>query len=419
MTDPDSPTQITNEPFAAVRIPEYRMLMLGRFAFVISIRMLSTVVGWWVYQLTKDPLAIGLIGLSEVVPALSLALYSGHKVDISDKKILLLKGIIGYFLLGFVLYFLSTGAGHNILGKHRITWFIYMVFFCNGILRSFTGPAMNSMIAFIVPRNILQNATTWNQATWLSASVTGHALGGFLIAFIGISNTLLVITGMLFTSLIFLSRLKPKPPQNLNKEQTTWQSVMEGLQFVYRTKALFGAMAVDMFAVLFGGAVAMIPVYATDILKIGPVGFGWLNAASDIGAIIIVITLTLMPLRRAQGKKMLLAVAGFGMCIIMFGLSKLFWLSFSVLLISGILDGISVVVRGTVMQLLTPDPMRGRVSSVSGMFILSSNELGQFESGGMAKILGVVPSVVFGGCMTLAVVITTWFKAPTLRKFEY
>ena len=278
---------------------------------------------------------------------------------------------------------------------------------------------MSSMIAFVVPRDLLQNATTWNQGTWLSASVSGHAVGGFLIALIGISNTFLVVCGLIAIGFFFFARLKPKPPQHLNAEQNTWQSVLDGLKFVYRTKALLGAMAVDMFAVLFGGAVAMVPVYASDILKIGPMGFGWLNAAVDIGAIVIVVLLTLFPMKHAQGRKMLIAVAGFGVCIILFGLSKWFWLSFAALLVAGMLDGVSVVVRGTVMQLLTPDHMRGRVSSVSGMFVLSSNELGQFESGLAAKILGVVPSVVFGGCMTLAVVITTWFKAPTLRKFDY
>ena len=411
--------QNTTDPFAAVKVPEFRNLIMGRFTFVVALRMMTTVVGWWIYQLTKDPFAIGLIGLSEVIPALSLALYSGHTVDVKDKKKIAQVTLSGYFLAALALYYLSTPHAINTLHIKHITWFIYGVFFVNGVLRSFVGPAMSSMIAFVVPRNLLQNATTWNQGTWLSASVTGHAVGGFLIAIIGISNTFLVISGLIVAGFIFFSRLKPKPPQHLNAAQKTWQSVLEGLQFVYRTKALFGAMALDMFAVLFGGAVAMVPVFASDILKVGPMGFGWLNAAADIGAITIVIILTFFPMKRAQGRKMLIAVAGFGVCIILFGLSKWFWLSFAVLLLSGFLDGVSVVVRGTVMQLLTPDHMRGRVSSVSGMFILSSNELGQFESGTAAKLLGVIPSVVFGGCMTLAVVITTWFKAPALRKFEY
>jgi MFS family permease len=392
---------------------------MGRFSFVMALRMITTVSGWWIYQLTKDPFAIGLIGLSEVIPALSLALYSGHKVDVNDKRKIALIAVAGYFFAALALYFLSIPFAEESLHIKHITWFIYGVFFVNGILRSFIGPSMTSMIAFIVPRNLLQNATTWNQGTWLSASVSGHATGGFLIALIGISNTFIVIAFLVLTGFFFFLRLKPKPPQFVNTAQNTWQSVLEGLRFVYKTKALFAAMAVDMFAVLFGGAVAMVPVFAADILKIGAIGFGWLNAATDIGAIIIVILLTLSPMKHSQGRKMLLAVAGFGICIILFGLSKWFWLSFAALLISGVLDGISVVVRGTVMQLLTPDHMRGRVSSVSGMFILSSNELGQFESGLAAKLLGVIPSVIFGGCMTLTVVITTWLKAPTLRKFEY
>ncbi len=411
--------QNISDGFAAVRIAEYRFLMTGRFAFVTAMRMLSTLVGWWIYQITKEPFAIGLVGLSEVIPALSMALYSGHQVDISDKRKLVLLSVTGYFFLALALFILSGAHAGKYADVNLITWCIYGIFFINGILRSFIGPAMNSMIAFVVPRELLQNATTWNQGTWLSASVTGHAVGGFLIALIGISNTLLFICCLVLLSFFLFTQIKPKPPQHLNTEQKTWHSVLDGLRFVFHTKALLGAMAVDMFAVLFGGAVAMVPVFAADILKVGAVGFGWLNAAADIGAIAIVILLTFFPMKHSQGRKMLIAVAGFGICIILFGLSKWFWLSFAALLISGMLDGVSVVVRGTVMQLLTPDHMRGRVSSVSGMFILSSNELGQFESGLAAKLMGVVPSVIFGGCMTLAVVVTTWFKAPTLRKFEY
>lgn len=411
--------QIVNDPFAAVRIPEYRNLMIGRFTFVMAMRMITTVVSWWIYEITGDELAIGMIGLAEVIPALSLALYSGHRVDIKDKRRLILQGITGYLLAGITLFALSTQQAQDFLHIQHITWFIYGVFFFTGILRSFVGPSFSAMLAAIVPKNLLQNATTWNQGTWLSASVTGHAVGGFLIAFIGISNTLLVVSCIILTSILFLYQLKPKPPVQTNMEKKTWESVKEGLSFVFRTKALLAAMALDMFAVLFGGAVAMIPVFAKDILKISPLAYGWLNAATDIGAISIVVILTLWPMKKAQGRKMLLAVAGFGCCIILFGQSKWFLLSFFVMLLAGILDGVSVVVRGTVMQLLTPDHMRGRVSSVSSMFVTSSNELGQFESGLMARAMGAVPSVIFGGCMTIAVVVTTWFKAPTLRKFEY
>jgi hypothetical protein len=198
-----------------------------------------------------------------------------------------------------------------------------------------------------------------------------------------------------------------------------WDSIKEGLRFVLHTKEVLGALALDLFAVLFGGAVAMIPVYARDILKVGPVGFGWLNAADDIGSICMMLALTLWPLRRRQGYILLYAVFGFGIGIILFGISKIFLLSFVALVFCGMLDGISVVIRGTIVQIKTPDFMRGRVSSVNSMFINSSNELGQFESGVAARLMGVVPSVVFGGCMTIAVVLVTWWKAPSLRKLEY
>ncbi|MBC7948193.1 MAG: MFS transporter [Chitinophagaceae bacterium] len=412
-------TQITNDPFASVRIPEFKNLMIGRFTFIVALRMMSTLVGWWVYELTGDPFAIGLIGLSEVIPAICTALYAGHVIDQSEKRKLMLRGVIFYFCAAALLLFLSTDFIELHLSNRGITISIYAVIFCTGIIRSFTGPTFSAMVANVVPRQYLQNATTWNQGSWLSASVSGHATAGFLIWKLGITGTLVVVCVMLVIAITVLSRLKPKPPMQQSGEKKTWESVKEGLRFVFQTKEILGAFTLDMFAVLFGGAVAMVPVYAKDILQVGPMGFGWLNAAVDIGAILSVISLTLYPMKKAQGKKLFLAVAGFGICIILFGISKWFLFSFVVLLVAGMLDGISVVVRGTVMQLKTPDHMRGRVSSVGSMFINSSNELGQFESGLTARLMGVVPSVVFGGVMTLLVVVITWWKAPTLRKFEY
>lgn len=408
-----------NDPFASVRIPEFRHLLAGRFLFILSLRMMTTVVGWWIYNLTNDPFAIGLIGLSEVIPAISLALYAGHVIDLSEKRKLLVTGVTLYCLASLLLFGLSGSFVASRFSPHRIAIGIYITIFCTGIVRAFAGPVFNVILASIVPKNALQNATTWNQGTWLSGSVSGHAIGGFLIAGIGINGTLGVIASLLFIALLILLQLKPKPALNKQGEKKTWESVKEGLRFVFKTKELLGALSLDMFAVLFGGAAAMVPVFARDILKVGPQGFGFLNGATDIGSICSVILLTLFPLRRKQGTKLLFAVAGFGTCIIVFALSKVFWLSFMALLFSGMLDGISVVVRGTITQLKTPDHMRGRVLSVNSMFINSSNELGQFESGVAAKLMGVVPSVVFGGCMTWLVVLTTWFKAPSLRKMEY
>lgn len=407
-----------HDPFASVRIIEFRNLLMGRFLFIMGLRMMGTLVGWWIYQLTKDPFAIGLIGLSEVIPALSFALYAGHVIDQSEKKKLLLRGMSFYLLCAVVLLGLSTSFTATRLSNTQLSYCIYFVVFCTGIIRAFTGPVFHTMLAAIVPKPILSNATTWNQGTWLTASVTGHALGGLLIGGIGNTGTLIVIVSLVVFSFFYMTLLQRKPPLE-SGEKKTWKSITEGLHFVLRTKEVMGALSLDLFAVLFGGAVAMLPAFATDILHVGSQGFGFLNAATDMGAIVSVIMLTLFPLKRKQGMILMFGVAGFGACIIIFALSKWFWLSFAALLLSGILDGFSVVIRGTILQLKTPDNMRGRVMSVNSMFINSSNELGQFESGVAARLLGVVPSVVFGGCMTILIVIITWFKAPSLRKMEY
>jgi MFS family permease len=402
-----------------MRIEEFRFLMFGRFLFIMGLRMMGTLVGWWIYELTNEPFAIGLIGLSEVIPAVSLSLYAGHIIDISEKRKLLLTGVALYFTCALFLLLLSTNFTAGQLSKHWIAFSIYIAIFFTGIFRSFTGPTFGTILSAIVPKKTIQNATTWGQGIWLGASVTGHAIVGFLIALLGNTGSLAIICTLVFAGYLCMLKLKTKPSLNEPGEKKTLESVKEGLRYVYQTKELFGALSLDLFAVLFGGAVAMIPVFAKDILKVGPIGFGWLNAASDIGSVIVIILLTVFPLKNAQGKKLLISVALFGICIIVFALSKFFWLTFAVLLISGIVDGISVVIRGTILQLKTPDNMCGRVMSVNSMFINSSNEFGQFESGVAAKMMGVVPSVVFGGCMTLLVVVITWFKAPTLKEMEY
>jgi MFS family permease len=406
-------------PLEALRIPQFRSLVIGLFIFIMGLRMMSTLVGWWIYNLTNAPLAIGIVGLSEFIPAVSLALYAGHIIDISEKRKMMLTGVGLYGIAALLLLCLSVSHEKAHMNPHWVAATIYIIIFGTGVVRSFTGPIFNVMLAQVVPKEKLQNAITWNTGVFLSASITGHAMGGFLIAGLGNSGTLVAVVLLVSLAFIILTSLKKIPPLNERGEKKTWDSVKEGLAFVFRIKELLGAVSLDLFAVLFGGATALIPVYARDILKVGARGFGFLNGASDMGAVCIVILLTVFPMRKKQGRNLLLAVAGFGTCIIIFGISKVFWLSFAVLLLSGVLDGISVVTRGTIMQLKTPDHMRGRVLSVNSMFINSSNELGQFESGIAARILGVVPSVVFGGCMTLLVVVTTWFKAPALRKMEY
>lgn len=411
---------ISNEPLKTLKIPEFRNLMAGRFLLVVSFRMLATLLGWWVYELTNNPFAIGLIGLSEVIPAVSSALYAGHIIDNTEKKRLLLICNYSYVvLIGLLamLAFYESDIHH--FSNQQITYFIYGTVFLTGFCRAFLGPLVPSMIPKVVGTEKLANAITVNQGTFLTASVTGHALGGFFIHWFDISGTLFIVLGLMISASMFFWSINRHYSENAGKQIAVLDSMKEGLQYIYRTREVLGAMILDMFAVLFGGAVAMIPVFARDILKVGSQGFGFLNAASDIGAMLIIITLSFIPLRKNQGKILLVAVAGFGICIIGFGLSKWYWLSFFFLVLSGILDGISVVIRGTIVQLKTPEHLRGRVLSVNSIFIMSSNELGQFESGVAAKLLGVVRSVVFGGSMTLLIALTVAKKFPKLRKMQY
>jgi len=401
-----------------LHIREYRSFIIARFFYVMALRMVTTIIGWRIYEITHNPFAIGLIGLSEFLPAFCLALYAGHVIDKSDKRSLLLRTTIFYLVCVAGLLALAFGPFTRLLGNRWIQWLTYIVIFCTGVIRAFAGPALNAIIAQIVPKEKLPGAVTLNTSAFLFASVTGHATAGFLIANTTYLFAFSIVAAYVIIAWICLSTLSPKQIM-VTKDTSTWESIKEGLRFVVHTKEVLGAIALDLFAVLFGGAVALIPVYARDILRVGPIGFGWLNAAEDIGSISMILSLTFRPLRHHQGKTLLYAVTGFGGCIIVFGLSKIYLLSFLALMCSGTMDGISVVIRGTIVQLKTPDPMRGRVSAVNSMFINSSNELGQFESGVMAKLMGVIPSVVFGGCMTIAVVLTTWFKAPSLRKMEY
>ncbi len=413
-----STTTRNKNPYAALKISEFKNFIAGRFIYIMGLRMTGTVIGWWMYQVTNSTLALGLVGLSEVIPALSLALYAGHHIDKTEKRGLLLKCVRLYILCVILFIILSTSFISSHLHHWTIAILICTVIAFTGAIRSFSGPTFSSLISQIVPKEMLPSAAAISSATWLIGSICGHAVAGFLIAFFGINNSFLVILCLVLLGYILLGKLGEKPVF-VTVATKTWQSVKEGLDYVFKTKEILGALSLDLFAVLFGGAVALVPVFAKDILHIGPIGFGWLNAATDIGSIITVTLLTIRPLHAKQGRLLFFAVAAFGVCIILFALSKVFWLSFAALLMSGCMDGISVIVRGTILQLKTPDELRGRVMSVNSMFINSSNELGQFESGVAAKLMGTVTSVVFGGCMTIGVVIVTWFKAPSLRKMEY
>lgn len=398
---------------------EYRFYILTRFFYIMALRMVATVVAYQLFQITRSSFSIGLAGLSEFIPVFALALYAGHVIDRSDKRTLLLKGILSYALCATALVVLTLPSVQSNFTKGTLSLLFYTVIFFTGIIRAFAGPTSNAILAQLVPREVLHYAANFGSTTWLVASITGHASAGFFIAWFGTNVTFIIILAYVLIAAIAVSRIGRKPIAHNNVQAKVWESVREGLHFVFKHKVMLGAISLDLFAVLFGGAVALIPEVAERILAVGPIGFGWLNAAVDIGSASMIMLFTAFPMRQQQGKRLLIAVAGFGACIIVFGLSDIFWVSFVALVLAGMMDGISVLIRGTILQLTTPDEMRGRVSAVNSMFINSSNELGQFESGFTSRLMGTVPAILFGGSMTLLVVIITWWKAPGLRKFEY
>jgi len=406
------------KPLAALSIPAFRNFIIGRFLFIMSLRMMGTLVGWWVYELTGDPLALGLIGLSEVIPAVSMALYAGHVVDMNDRKKMILRSVTAYTICLLTLFIISFLDKGNQSIRFWILAGIFSIIFCSGLIRAFSGPSFGATIGHLVPQALLPNATAWSQGSWLMASVIGHGIVGFFIAALGINGSLGIILSLCVIALMIFLKLPDIPPPPAT-ESKTWDRVKEGIRFVWKTKTLLAAMSLDLFAVLLGGAVALLPVFAKEILKVGPVEFGWLNAAGDLGAILVVSSLLILPLSKNQGNILIITVFGFGASIVIFGLSTSFWLSLFALFMAGVLDGFSIVIRGTILQLQTPAHLRGRVLSVNSMFINSSNELGQFESGVTARIFGTAPSVILGGCLTMAVAVISWLKAKDLRKLEY
>ena len=407
-----------NDPYAALRIREFNIFLLLRFIMVFSWSMQFIVIEWEVYSLTKSALSLGIVGLMEVVPAILMALFAGHFVDQNEKKGLLLKCIIGFLIISLGLFLLTWEPFRGNLSGKTILYSIYFLVFLGGIVRAFLGPTIFSLLSLIVPKNLYPNAATWSSSVWQISSVLGPAVAGFSITIIGVHGSMLFVLACSFLALIILSQISKKPILNPKIGEPIMQSLKEGVKFVYNNKTILGALSLDMVAVLFGGAVALLPIYAQDILKVGPEGFGVLRAAPALGAFITMFISAYVPLNKNAGMKLLFSIFAFGICIIVFGISTLFWLSVIALFLSGVVDGISVVIRQTILQLKTPDHMRGRVAAVNSIFVGSSNELGAFESGLTAKLMGTVTSVVFGGTMTLIIVVFTGFASPTFRKLD-
>ena len=406
------------DSYAALRFREFNIFLVARFAMVFAWSMQFIVIEWQVYSMTKDPWSLGLIGLAEFIPAVLMALFAGHIVDQKEKRNLLIKCILGFSLISLGLFLLSEPWIVLKLSTTTVLYAIYFLVFLGGIVRAFLGPTIFSLIALIVPKKVYPNAATWSSTTWQMASVLGPALAGFSIGWIGVHWSMCLIFGFALLALIGVLNISRKPILNPKIGEPVFKSLKEGLHFVFNSKAIFGALTLDMIAVLFGGAVALLPIYAQDILQVGSEGFGVLRAAPAVGAAITMIGSTRFPIHKNAGKKLLWAVFGFGISILIFGLSTYFWLSVFALFALGALDGISMVIRQTILQLKTPDHMRGRVASVNSIFVGSSNELGAFESGATAKLMGTVTAVVFGGCMTLLTVAATAIASPSFRRLD-
>ena len=406
------------DPYVALRFKEFNIFLLLRFMLVFAWSMQFIVIEWQVYSLTKDPLSLGIIGLMEIIPALSMALFAGHIVDQREKRNLFLWCIGLFSLISLGLFFLSDASVAVSWAQQSILYMIYAFVFFGGLLRAFFGPTIFSLIALIVPKKAYPNAATWSSSTWQMASILGPAVAGFTINWIGVHWSLCIVFVLVVFSFLLALLISKKPVLNPKIGEPVLQSLKEGVRFVFKTKAILGALSLDMIAVLFGGAVALLPIFAQDILKVGSEGFGILRAAPAVGAFLTMLTTAYIPISRKAGLKLLVAVFGFGVSIIVFGLSTVFWISVVALFFSGVTDGVSMVIRQTILQLKTPDHMRGRVSSVNSMFVGSSNELGAFESGLTAKLMGTVTAVVFGGTMTLITVITTGIISPSFRNLD-
>ncbi len=407
-TDPNSGA--TRDPYAALRFQDFRLLLAGRFIATLGNQMLSVAIGWELWLRTHNAFALGLVGLVQVIPVILLSLPAGHVADQYNRKriVLMMQSLLAICSLGLAL--ISFVQGPLVL--------VYLCLLGIGIARAFNDPASSTLLPQTIPPNIFASAAMWSSSSWQLASIVGPALAGFVVALLGSVTVIYVFDAIAgITFLVLVSLIKGRQLA-LSRKATTRESLLEGVHFIRKTKVILAAITLDMFAVLLGGAVTLLPVYATDILKVGPQGLGLMRAAPSIGALIIVVVLAHLPAFKNAGRTLLLAVAGFGLATIVFGLSKSFWLSMLMLILLGGLDNISVVIRGTLLLTLTPDEMRGRISAVNSIFIGASNELGGFESGLTAALFGPILSVVAGGIGTILVVLAVAGIWPEMRNLK-
>jgi MFS family permease len=403
-----------NDPYVSLRNRNFLWFVASTVAFTLGTMIQATVVAWQVYALTRDPLSLGLVGLAEALPFIGAALYAGHVADRHNRKHLSLLSIGVQTLAALIL--LACTLRPEVFAGGRV-WPIYAVVFLSGIARSFLQPARTALSAEIVPRETYANAVAWRASLWELAAVVGPAVGGLLYGFSGARAAYATEAALCLAGLIFYARIAYTPRPKAAQAGRTAENLTIGIRFLLTQPELLGAQLLDLFSVLFGGAVALLPIFASEILHVGPKGLGVLRAAPAAGAVLMSVFLAHRKLRRA-GRTLLLCVAGFGLCWIFFAVSRWFWLSLILLAVSGMLDSVSVVIRSTLLAIRTPQHLLGRVSAVNQIFIGSSNEIGSFESGVAARLLGAVNSVIFGGLMTLGVVGVVAWKIPALRELE-
>lgn len=403
-----------HDPYISLRNPNFLWYVSSLVVLTLGTQIQATVVAWQVYALTKDPLSLGLVGLAEALPFITAALYAGHIADRHDRKLLSLIAIAVQLGCGIALLLLTVYA-RALLARTIVP--MYAVVFVSGLARSFLQPARTALGAEIVPRETYTNAITWRSSLWQFAAVVGPAAGGMIYGFSGPRLAYIVESVFCTIALVLFARIAYTRVPAAVSELTIGENLTVGIRFLLKQPELLGAQLLDLFSVLFGGAPALLPIFASEILHAGPEGLGVMRAAPAAGAVLISLLLIHRQLRKA-GRTLFICVAAFGMCWILFALSRWFWVSLLLLFVSGMVDNVSVVIRSTLLTVRTPPHMLGRVSAVNQIFIGSSNEIGSFESGVAAKLLGTVRSVIFGGLITLGVVGVTAWRIPPLRNLD-
>ncbi len=399
-------------------LSDFKKLMVTRFVFTFAVQIQAVILGWQMYVLTKDPLYIGLIGLAEAIPALGLALYAGYLVDRS-RPLIVFRMVLGSSFLSAIVMFVSQHFTSQFNVQSQVL-FLFLSSILTGTARAFSQPSMYAIVPKLIPRELLSKTSAWMALTMQTARISGPALGGILYGLVGISFCSGLVCLLLVVSIcvFFTIRTKIPAPKIVESGDSKVAELLSGAQFVFNHPILLPALTLDMVSVFFGGVTALLPIYAAEILKIGATGLGILRAAPSVGAAISSYALTSIDIRKRAGHHLLVAVAGFGFCILVFAVSTNYWLSLVALALSGAFDSVSMVIRTAAVQLASPDSMRGRISAVNSIFIGSSNELGEFESGIAAKILGTVPAAIFGGVICLATVGAVSLFSPKLRNLN-